>query len=108
MMLSVLPDFVPGNTGMIQEGMSGSGYNPMLHVRVYHEKGQYHFPYDGQSVLLQAQPVATVSAPVAVVVIGAISDSPAFSHMSSSPPFFRLPVLSVTSFCFNRMRYSWR
>jgi len=75
----------------------------MLHVRVYHEKGQYHFPYDGQSVLLQAQPVATippVAAPVAVVVIGAISDSPAFSHMSFSPPFFRLPVFIVTNFCF--------
>jgi hypothetical protein len=56
----------------------------------HHEKGHHHFPYDGQSPLLQAQPVLTTF-PDPAVVSGAITDSPGFSPMTGSLPFF--PVL---------------
>jgi len=53
---------------------------------VYHPvKGHHHFPYEGQSVLSQSElevttPFDDIPTPIAAV-IGAVIDSPSFSHM---------------------------
>ena len=62
---------------------------------IYHPvKGHHHFPYDGQSVLShKALATTPVGAPEAAVVSGPVIASPAFSHISVSPPSCRFPVV---------------
>jgi len=88
--------FSPGSIGAMGKRLMIAmvPFFRVLNREVYHPvKGHHHFPYDGQSVLLHRALVTTpVGAPDAAVVRGPVIASPAFSHMSVSPPFLTVSV----------------
>jgi len=78
--------FFTGRTGRNHENRKSLLLTPDTVCGVYHPvKGHHHFPYEGQSVLLQSAlvtiPVDDDTTPDPAAVIGAVIDSPSFSHM---------------------------